>query len=420
MVRVFKFGGALMKDVAGIKKVTSIIEEYSCEPMVVVVSALGKTTNKLETILKLSLEKKENALQQAYFELKSKHIAIINQLFENGDNTISIIEGQFRDLWDKLQEEFTDPYFAYDQTVSYGEQFSSTIVANYLQERNIAIKNIDARKIIFTNSSYTDASINWKFTAKAIDTIILPCLNDNKIALTQGFIGADDKGCTTTLGREGSDFTAAILANVLNADNLTIWKDVPGLMNADPNRFKEAIKLENISYHEAIELAFYGASIIHPKTIQPLKEKNIPLNVKSFDNPASKPSVISNDNSNDEMIHKLIIKDNQVLVSITSKNLDFISEENLKMIFECFSRNKIHINLMQNSAVSFSVCFNYTQLKVEALIKDLEDNFIIRYNTLLELITIRHYSEDLINHHISGRKVFLEQKSRLTVQILLK
>ncbi len=412
MVRVFKFGGALMKDVAGIKKVTSIIEEYSCEPMVVVVSALGKTTNELETLLKLSLEKKENDLQQAYFELKSKHITIINQLFENGDNTISIIEEQFRDLWDKLHEEFADPYFAYDQTVSYGEQFSSTIVTNYLQERNIAIKNIDARKMIFTNSSYTDASINWKFTAKAIDTLILPCLKDNKVALTQGFIGADDKGCTTTLGREGSDFTAAILANVLNADNLTIWKDVPGLMNADPNRFKEVIKLENISYHEAIELAFYGASIIHPKTIQPLKEKNIPLNVKSFDNPASKPSVISNDNSNDEMIHKLIIKDNQVLVSITSKNLDFISEENLKMIFECFSRNKIHINLMQNSAVSFSVCFNYTQLKVEALIKDLEDNFIIRYNTLLELITIRHYSEDLINHHVSGREVFLEQKSR--------
>ncbi len=420
MIRVFKFGGALMKDAKGISKVATIIEEYSCEPLVVVVSALGKTTNALENLLKLSLSGKMEELQQAYFNLKSWHLAIVNNLFDNKIEVANTVEECFRDLWDSLNKKYPDQYFAYDQIVGYGENLSTLIICHWLKEKNVAVRNISSCKIITTNSDFTNAAINWKYTAKAIESQLTPCLENNQVVVTQGFTGADEKGNCTTLGREGSDFTAAILANVLDADEVTIWKDVPGLMNADPNRFDNTVKLDKISYYEAIELAFYGASIIHPKTIQPLKEKNIPLNVKSFENPVSKPSIISDDTSEDDAIHKIIVKDNQVLLSITSKNLDFISEENLTVIFKCFSKNKIHINLMQNSAVSFSVCFDFQNSKLEALIKELDNKFSIRYNTSLQLITIRHYSDELIRDQTSNRKVFLEQKSRSTVQLLLR
>ena len=409
-----------MKDAEGIRKVAAIIEEFSCEQLVVVVSALGKTTNALENLVSHSQEGKEKKLQDNYFQLKSNHINIINELFENGESTVTVVEEMFRELWDKLNEDYPDYYYAYDQIVGLGEKISSTIVTNYLQEKNITAKNIDAGKVIYTDSNYTDAAVNWKYTTKAIESIIPICLSNNLVVITQGFIAANEKGNCTTLGREGSDFTAAILANVLNADEITIWKDVPGLMNADPNRFENSVKLNKISYYEAIELAFYGASVIHPKTIQPLKEKNIPLNVKSFNNPASKPSIISNDTSEDELMHKIIVKDNQVLLSITSKNLDFISEDKLTIIFKVFSKNKIHLNLMQNSAVSFSVCFNHNSTKLKSLLNDLKDSFVLKYNTELQLITIRHYDDSLINQHTSGKKVFLEQKSRNTVQLLVR
>lgn len=420
MLRVFKFGGALMKDAEGINKVAGIIEEYSCEPLVVVVSALGKTTNALEELLKLSLLGESKKLQKTYFNLKLWHLAIVNDLFETKTEVANSVEECFRDLWDTLDQKYTDRFFAYDQIVGYGEKLSALIVSQWLEERKILVKNIAVGKIIVTNSNFTEAAINWKYTTKAIESRVIPCLSNNHVVVTQGFVGADQNGNCTTLGREGSDFTAAILANVLNADELTIWKDVPGLMNADPNRFKDTVKLNNISYLEAIELAFYGASVIHPKTIQPLKEKNIPLNVRSFHNPSSNPSVISNDTSADETTHKIIVKDNQVLLSITSKNLDFITEENLTIIFKAFSKNKIRINLMQNSAVSFSVCFNHEPLKLKSLITDIEESFVLRYNTQLQLITIRHYTETLISQYISDKRVFLEQKSRATVQLLVK
>ncbi|HHL57499.1 MAG TPA: aspartate kinase, partial [Bacteroidetes bacterium] len=224
----------------------------------------------------------------------------------------------------------------------------------------------------------------------------------------------------TTLGREGSDFTAAILAYALDAREVTIWKDVPGLMNADPNRFDDCLKLDRISYHEAIELAFYGASVIHPKTIQPLQKKNIPLLVRSFYQPENKPSVISDDNSMDTKIPKIIVKENQVLLSIQSKDLSFIAEDNLTIIFDAFSQHKIHINLMQHSAVSFSICFDYQQSKLEALLQDLKTDFPFKYNTGLQLITVRHYTEDIIKKLLAGKQIFLEQKSRSTLQVLVK
>ena len=237
--------------------------------------------------------------------------------------------------------------------------------------------------------------------------------------LTQGFIGADHKGIFTTLGREGSDFTAAVLANILDADEVSIWKDVPGLMNADPKRFDDTVKLNNISYYEAIELAFYGASVVHPKTIQPVQHKNIPLKVRSFYSPKTDPSVISQEHREGDLVPKIIVKPNQLLLSIGSRDLAFIAEEHLTTIFDAFSRHKIHINLMQHSAVSFSVGFDEDMDKLEALKKILKKKFSVRYNQGLTLITIRHYNDRLTEEMTRGKKVYLEQKSRSTMQVLI-
>ena len=248
----------------------------------------------------------------------------------------------------------------------------------------------------------------------------MPVLENNEFVLTQGFVGADHKGDFTSLGREGSDFTAAVLAHIIDADEVSIWKDVPGLMNADPRLFKSCIKLDNISYHEAIELAFYGASVVHPKTIQPVQRKNIPLFVRSFNQPDDPPSQITADTSKDQQEPKIIVKENQVLLSIGARDLAFIAEENLTRIFDAFSQHKIHINLMQNSAVSFSVCFNEDEIKLKELVDDLKDEFTLKYNSGLQLITLRHYTSKLIEEFTAGKKIFLEQKSRSTIQLLVR
>lgn len=410
-----------MSDAKGIEKVASIIEDFSCEPLVVVVSALGKTTNALEKLLSLSAQENTAEMQKQWFGLKQLHLGIVQDLFaEDYQDTSHELEEDFLRLWDALNSKYRDKYFAYDQVVGFGEGFASIIVQAFLQRKGIASQLLDAHSLIVTNSCHTDASVDWKLTEKTIQSRVIPVLEKNKVVLTQGFIGADKNGQFTTLGREGSDFTAAIFAHVLSADEVSIWKDVPGLMNCDPKRFPEAVKLNLISYHEAIELAFYGASIIHPKTIQPLQQKSIPLKVRSFKEPASRPSLISKDTSHDSEIHKVIVKDKQVLLSIQSKNLSFIAEENLTDIFKAISKNRIHINLMQNSAVSFSICFNHDSDKLQALMTELESDYFLKYNEGLQLITIRHYTDAIVEKLVSDREIFLEQKSRTTVQYLVK
>ncbi|MCF6169523.1 MAG: aspartate kinase [Bacteroidales bacterium] len=421
MTKIFKFGGALMKDAAGIEKVAAIVGDFNCEPLVVVVSALGKTTNRLEELLALSFRNKTPELQMAFFRLKQFHLEIAQRLLPENARQLNLeLENEFVSLWDALHEQYRDKYAAYDSIVGFGEDFSGIVLRCYLQHRGIGLQRISARKLIVTNSNHTDAAINWELTENAIRSKVLPVLENNKVLLTQGFTGADETGQPTTLGREGSDFTAAVFAHVLQAAEVSIWKDVPGLMNCDPWRFEQAVKLPQISYHEAIELAFYGASVIHPKTIQPLQLKNIPLKVRSFHHPESTPSLITNDTSHDSEVHKIIVKDKQVLLSIGSRKLSFIAEENLTGIFRAFSKNKIHINLMQNSAVSFSVCFNEDKDKLEALMTGLKDDYQLKYNTGLQLITIRHYTDELIETHTIGKEIFLEQKSRATVQLLVR
>ncbi len=420
MIKVFKFGGALMQDADGIRKVGSIIKTNTNDQLVVVVSALGKTTNQLERILQLSIDRSNNELYEAVENLKQKHLKIVDALFTDHQHCRNKLADLFNELEIQLKNLDSDKYVSYDRVVSFGEKFSTLILNKYFTYEHLPCQAIDARDIIITDDNHTSAKVNWQQTTAEVNRIIHPVLSEGKFVLTEGFIGSGPSRNPTTLGREGSDFTAAILASTLDADEVTIWKNVPGLMNADPNRFTDCIKLDQISYHEAIELAFYGASVIHPKTIQPLQQKNIPLFVRSFDDLNLPASIISKDTSMDDKQPKIIVKDNQVLISINSRDLSFIAEDHLTRIFNAFSCHKIHINLMQHSAVSFSVCFDRNKNKLDALLSDLKNDFIVKYNDELQLITIRHYTEELIGNLAKDRIVFLEQKSRSTTQLLVK
>lgn len=412
-----KFGGALMSDAEGIIKVGQLVKEYSSDPLVIVVSAIGKITNSLEKLHANSGNRDKS--EKLFLEIKDYHLNLLDNLFPEGnDELIRAIDVRFNSLLESTNETYENSYEAYDSIVSIGEELSSCIIYHYLLSMGISARLINAKSLITTNSNYTDADVDWNHTQKTIETRINPMLETLDVVVTQGFIGSDISGKPTTLGREGSDFTAAIFGNILNADEVTIWKNVPGLMNSDPARFDDSEKIENISYHEAIELAYYGASVIHPKTIQPLKQKNIPLLVRPYYDSSLKPTIINNNTSNDSNTASIIVKDDQVLMSIGTQNLSFIAEDNLKQIFSAFSRNRIHINMMQNSAVSFSVSFNKDNDKLKALIDDLS-MFNLKYNTGLQLLTIRHYTDELINKYVTNKKVYLLQKSRVTVQILL-
>ena len=421
MLRVFKFGGALLKDARGMRNMTSIVEEFKCEALVIVVSAIGKTTNALENLLRLSRQKQPQLLQEAYFALKNEHIRLIKSLELPDESTlIHQIEGDFYNLWQTLGKTFKDTFFAYDSVVSFGELFSGHIAAYLLGGKRLPVKLMDVRTLIVTDENFTSANVNWPYTQKTIEARVKPELQRGNIVLTQGFIAAGHKGNITTLGREGSDFSAAIIAYVLQADVVCIWKDVPGLMNCNPRVFSDAIKLAHVSYNEAIELAFYGASVIHPKTLQPLRKRNIPLKVCAFYAPETPPTLINANEENDADIPKIILKEHQTLLSISSRDLSFMAEENLKTVFNVFSKYKLHINLMQNSAVSFSVCFDENREKLDAVTGSLREEFILKYNTGLQLLTIRHDNGELLGKLTRGKQVFLSQKNRTTLQVLIR
>ncbi len=422
-MKIFKFGGASVKDAKGFENVKNIIDSHKKEQLLVVVSAMGKTTNLLELLINAYFhDDKENS--NIHFQtLKEQHIAIINELFGNNSSDILLsINTLIDELSDILQEPAGDNFdYEYDRIVSYGEILSTKIVAAYLQMHNINNIWKDARKLIRTDNTYREGIVDWNTTQKKIQKHIQPYYNNentNQIIVTQGFIGGTSEGLTTTLGREGSDFSAAVFAFALNAESVTIWKDVDGLLNADPKLFNNTIKLETISYHEAIELAYYGASVIHPKTLKPLQNKNIPLWVKSFIHPKERGSLITHTEQN-KTIPCFICKKNQVLISIMPKDFSFIAEDNLSTIFALFAYFGVKINLMQNSALSFSLCVD-NRNSIENLIEELQTEFFVRYNTDMELFTIRHYDKQSIINTIQNREIVLEQKNRTTVQYVLK
>ena len=413
MNRVLKFGGASIRDSSKIENVFSILSSYNNEKIVIIFSAIANVTNLLEELVDLHLMN-DLRKQHKLVEIHQIHLNIVKDLFEKNHsiyNKLNNLIDEIRVIIDKKPE--SGYSFIYDQIVSYGELMSTKILNDYLNLRKFNCILLDARDLVKTDSKYQNAKIDWSSTKKNIKKIKL----DSPI-ITQGFIGSNTSNQTTTLGREGSDFTAAIFANILNADEVIIWKDVNGVLNADPRYFNDTILLSNLSYSEAIELAFYGAKVIHPRTIQPLQEKHIPLSVRSFIN-INEPGTVIAEIKNNKPITSYIVKENQVLISISDINLSFIVEEHLSWIFSVLSKYDISVNLMQNSAVSFSVCVDNKRNKVLDLVTELSTKFKVYYNNKVKLFTIRHYSEDSINKVIDGQRVLLEQKSRNTVQYVV-
>ena len=423
--KIHKFGGASVKDADAVRNLAQIVGQHKDEDIMLVVSAMGKTTNMLEKVLADFREHDGNLGMEALHEVISYHDGIINGLFgenanpEFGEN----IAGLFIELWKKLQK--TDaPYdYQYDQTVCYGELISTSIIQEYLSKCDIPTRWLDARKYVITDiePTFRAANPDWDETRLKISK-----LNDEHIrgivCLTQGFIGgtADGKH-SVTLGREGSDFTAAIFANCLDAEEVTIWKDVDGLLNADPKRFADTVQLPHIPYSEAIELAFYGATIIHPKTIKPLQNKGITLKVQSFLHPDHEPTTIDgNHQKNDESIPSFIVKDNQTLVSISPRDYSFMDEHNLKTIFEICADLNIHANMIQTSALMLSFCFDSDKTKLKQMMAYLKDGFSVKYNDGLQLFTIRHYHEGSESDFIAGKNVLIKQSSRSTMQFVLR
>lgn len=415
-MKVFKFGGASVKDADGIKNVYDVLEKVGHEDVLLVISAMGKTTNAFEVVIKNYFDKSPE-LQASVQEVKKYHNQILMDLFEEENNAVfGAVNAIFADLESFLQHNKSPNYnFVYDQVVSLGEVLSTTVVSHYFNYRGLKNQWIDVREYIKTDNNYRDAIVDWDQTQKNIKGLKKKTLN-----ITQGFLGSDENGFTTTLGREGSDYTAAIFAYCLNAENVTIWKDVPGVMNADPRYFENAILLNQISYREAIELAFYGATVIHPKTLQPLQKKEIPLFVKSFINPLLPGTRVSKGADLEPQTPCFIIKKDQLLISLSSLDFSFIMEENISEIFMLLHKYKIKVTLIQNTAISFSVCVddkfgNFPELK-----SILSKKFQVTYNENVSLYTIRHFDEKSAEAVAKGKDVLVKQISRETLQLVTK
>lgn len=421
-MKVFKFGGASVKDAESVKNVAEIVKSYPNDQLVVVVSAMGKTTNKLESLLQTYINGED--FTSIIEELKEFHFSILEALFPDKNHAVfQDIHNAFVEIEWQLEDQPVGTYdFEYDQMVSIGEVLSTKIVSAYLNSRQISNKWIDARDIIRTDNTYRRAIVDWNVSRSLCQEKIGKLLNEERqnMVITQGFIGGTSENFSTTLGREGSDFTAAILANAMKAEEVVIWKDVDGMLNADPKHFQKTVKLNNISYLEAVELAYYGASVIHPKTIKPLQNSQIPLFVKSFIRPNNKGTLINDNTASDSLIPSYIHKPEQILVSISTRDYSFITEKDLSEIYELFSKSKVTINSMQNSAISFSVCIDNEKVKVPDLIKKLQETYKVTYNENLQLVTIRHYSDEIIDELIGGKEVYLEQKTRNTARFVIK
>lgn len=418
-MKVFKFGGASVKDAAAVKNVANVLSLFAKEQLLVVVSAMGKTTNALEQLAE-AYYKKQKSKNTIYKEIKAFHDEIISGLLQHKDsNAYDDIENLFIELECILETKPESSFdCVYDQIVSYGEVFSSRIISTYLNEIGRRNRWMEAQNFIVTDSTFREGKVDWEATTEMIQKKLRPIVT-KQMVVTQGFVGRSQNLKPITLGREGSDYSAAIFAYGLDAESVTIWKDVDGVMNGDPKKFKNAIKLDALSYSHAIEMAYYGATVIHPKTIQPLQSKHIPLYVKSFINPKGKGTTVST-TSKEKNIPTYISKTNQVLLSVSSKDFSFIVEDNLSGIFATLAMHRININLMQNSAISFSICVDNKPEKLALLKKDLAKLFVVKTNENVELLTVMHYEEKALKTIMGKREVLLEQRTRTGVQFVIK
>ncbi len=416
-MQVLKFGGASVKDANGVRNLVAVLEKTGHNNTLIVTSAMGKMTNALEDVVAKYFNKK-NELDASLKAVVQFHKHILIDLFENESHPVF---KKIDTLFDELKVFFKtnkspDYNFVYDQVIGYGELASTTIVSSYLNYKSIKSEWLDVRPLIKTDNYYRYANVNWEATQEAISKTV----KNNTLYITQGFLGSDANNFTTTLGREGSDYTAAIFGYCLNAKSVTIWKDVPGVLNADPRYFSETQLLENISYTEAIELAFYGASVIHPKTLQPLQQKEIPLYVKSFLNPLNPGTVVNKVQGITPLLPCFILKQNLVLVSISTLDFSYIVEENISEIFTLLAKYKMKVDVIQNSAISFSVCFDNTFNNLPELLLALKAKFKVTCHENINLFTVRHFDDEVIAKLEEGKQILLKQQLKETVQIVTK
>lgn len=418
-MRVYKFGGASVKDAAGVRNVAKIISSYSGK-LVVVISAMGKTTNALEELAHFYFIEDKEGVRTKIDLVRKSHGTLIETLFQGHSLVIDL---EISMMLDNLALRLSAPPsldydFEYDQIVSLGEILSTKIVSAYLNL--IGIKNawLDIRQVIRTDSTWREANVKWAISSELLKKQV--DFNQQRIYLTQGFIGSTLSAQTTTLGREGSDYTAAILANMLDAESVTVWKDVPGIMNADPNRFEQTQKLETLSYREAAEMTYYGAKVIHPKTMKPLVEKNIPLYVKSFLAPELEGSVICKIDHVMNYVPVFISKENLVLVTISPLDFSFIAEDSISDFYRLLSTTRIKVDLVQQSAMNFSVALERPEKGFDDFIAQLKNHFIVRYNEGLELLTIRYYTDEVIASMTKDRVVYVSQRTRTAARFLMR
>jgi len=419
-MKVFKFGGASVKDASAIRNVASIIKEYAADKLLVVISATGKTTNALEEVVNAYYYNKGDAIALLGV-VKDIHLNICRDLFGDGHHAVyDKIQNILVEVEWQLEEKRKESYdYVYDQIVSIGELLSTVIVSDYLNQMGADTQWLDVRDVMKTDDTYREGKVDWEKTRLLVTSIVSPLL-EHKIVITQGFIGSTPENCTTTLGREGSDYSAAIFANMLDAESQTIWKDVPGVLSADPKKFPDAIMMEELSYLEAVEMTYYGAQVIHPKTIKPLQNKNIPLLVKSFINPEGKGTKVFKGTEHMQYPPVRVVKENQILISFHTKDFSFVADDEVIYLLTAFREENLRVNMMQNGAISVQVCADHTPEKLKKVIDKAAVLFEVHAEENLTLITIRHYNDAIIARHKEGKRALLEQRRPTTFQALLQ
>lgn len=420
-MKVFKFGGASINSADRFKNTANIIQSFSGEKLLIVISAMGKTTNALETIVNAYFEGRKEEALQLFEQLKNNHLDLVKYL--NVTNW-QASENKLKDLFTEIEWLLHDKPvrhydYYYDQIVCCGELFSSSILSHYLEEQKSKVKWLDVRDIIRTDDNFRDAAIDWEFTDSRVKDSVLPLFDEFDIVITQGFIGATDENESTTLGREGSDYTAAIFANLLNGESVTIWKDVDAVMSADPKKYPDASIIHELSFTEVIEMAYYGAQVIHPKTIKPLQNKNIPLLVKSFLDPSLQGTVISKAISKN-LPPIIVNKEKQVMIQFKSKDFSFVDDRPVQELHELFQQIRVRPNVTQHTAISLICCFDDHAEKIDQLAVAASELFDVELERNLSMLTIRHYTDEKIDSLTSGKKILLEQKTTTTVQMIMR
>lgn len=416
---MFKFGGASLKDADRVRNVAEILNTFNQEEILIVVSAMGKVTDGMEKVVEAHAEQNGKAAELLE-QVKQQHYQICQELLGPEHEVYDLINDTFVEVEWVLDEEPHDNYdYMYDQIVSVGELVSSRIVHAFLNSIGLPTQWLDARDVILTDNIFREGWVQWEDTQERADRIVKPMLETPGFIITQGFIGSTSENFTTTLGREGSDYTAAIFSFCLDAESMTIWKDVPGVLTADPRIFENVTKLDRLSYKEAIEMTYYGAKVIHPKTIKPIQNKNIPLYVKSFLEPAGEGTFIS-DEVDDTYPPMVAIEQDQALLHISTRDFSFVAEHHISHIFNLVAEFRLQVNMMQNTAISFVLCMNDIDDKVDRFAEKLQDQFKVLIDRDLELITVRHYQKPILDRLREGKMVLLEERIRKTVQMVVK